>query len=248
MSGDGSTVRPVPSTFAAHSPPVAFAPVRPARCPSRRAARPVPLDVRPVPCRMSGQHRAAQPCARSRAASVRPVTCEGVNLRRVRQPSGSTSPQLFGPISGDGATVRPVPSAFAACSRPVAFAPVRPAHCPSRRAARPVPLAVRPVPDNRRNRAPDLAARSVRPVTFEGREPVGAFGPFRQLHQGERPSRGGCPATVRQYFAAQPFAACGVRARPFGASCAACRAATIHLLTILYKARKNSATCNAFSV
>ena len=68
ISGDGATVRPVPSTFAACSPPVAFAPVRPACCPSRRAARPVPLAVRPVPCRMSAQHRAAQPCARSRGA------------------------------------------------------------------------------------------------------------------------------------------------------------------------------------
>ena len=56
----------VPSTFAACSPPVVFAPVRPARCPFRRAARLVPLAVCPVPCRMSG--------ATSSGATVRTIS------------------------------------------------------------------------------------------------------------------------------------------------------------------------------
>ena len=104
------------------------------------------------------RNRAAQPCARSRGASVRPVTCEG------REPVGASGPWRVpsGPISGDGATARPVPYTFAACSPPVAIAPVRPARCPSRRAARPVPLAVRLVPCrmSAQHRAAQPCARS----------------------------------------------------------------------------------------
>ena len=102
ISGSCAAVRPVPSTFAACSPPVAFAPVRPARCPSRRAARPVPLAVRPV------RRMSAQPSA-SDLAAVRPVTVKGVNLSACR----AVLPDVMRSRALDRAAVRRVRSLFA---------------------------------------------------------------------------------------------------------------------------------------
>ena len=120
ISGSCATVRPVPSTFAACSPPVAFAPVRHVARPDVRP-RPVPLAVRPVRCRMS-----AQPSA-SDLAAVRPVTVKGVNLSAcravlpdVRQPCARSRsrPACPGfPISSTGRTSGPTCAASCAACR-----------------------------------------------------------------------------------------------------------------------------------